>query len=148
MTRLKLVSTKITDDLVDRLERYTQSIGLTQSAIIRKAIGHYLDKVDPVDSSVDPVDSVVDPVRSEIDAIKDRLTALEKLTQLTMVDSVVDPVDPITVTAAAPIVRPHKCPRCGSAQYRSNGKGQLRSDGSRGQRLKCVACDKGWIVDG
>ena len=93
--------------------------------------------------TVDPVDPV-DPLRSEIEAIKARLSTLERLTRLTMVDL----VDPIAVTTTAPIARPHKCPRCGSVQYRLNGQGQLRADGTRGQRLKCVACDKGWIVDG
>ncbi len=86
MARLKLVSTKITDDLVDRLERYTQSIGSTQSATVRKAIAHYLDKVDPVDSLVDSIEKTVypvDPVRSEIEDIKARLAALERSTQLT-----------------------------------------------------------------
>ena len=138
MTRLKLVSTKISADWVDRLEEYTKLTGLTQSALVRKAIGQYLGL-----ETVDPVDPV-DPLRSEIEAIKARLSTLERLTRLTMVDL----VDPIAVTTTAPIARPHKCPRCGSVQYRLNGQGQLRADGTRGQRLKCVACDKGWIVDG
>ena len=88
MTRLKLVSTKITHELVDRLERYTQSIGSNQSAVVRKAIEHYLEEVDPVDALVDLTEKTVypvDPVRSEIEDIKARLTALERLTQLTTV---------------------------------------------------------------
>ena len=99
MARLKLVSTKIPQEWVDRLERYTKSIESTQSAVIRDAIGQYLDKVDPVDSLVDPIDKTVDPLRSEIEDIKARLTALEGSTRLTTA---------YPVSVVKPSVRPTK----------------------------------------
>jgi len=74
MTELKLVSTKISDELTKKLDEYTQSTGLTRSAIVRNALEQYLrlERVDAVDS--------VDALRSEIDAVKARLIALEGLT--------------------------------------------------------------------
>ena len=97
MTRLKLVSTKISDEWVDRLEEATRLTGLTQSALVRKAIGQYLGL-----ETVDHVDRV-DPYRSELDDIKARLTTLEKSTGLTMVDPTPpQPIAVVTLTSPPP----------------------------------------------
>jgi len=93
MTRLKLVSTKISDDWVDRLEESTRLTGLTQSALVRKAIGQYL--------GLETVDHV-DPYRSELDDIKARLTTLEKSTGLTMVDPTPPPPIAVVTTITSP----------------------------------------------
>ena len=126
MTRLKLVSTKISSDLVDRLEQYTQSIESTQSAVIRNAIEYHLDKVDPVDKIVDPVDKAVypvDPLRSEIEDIKARLTALERSTRLTTVYPIseVNPLEPSTQSTSLRSTRPTKV----SAQFTGESIGAV-----------------------
>ena len=108
MARLKLVSTKIPQEWVDRLERYTKSIESTQSAVIRDAIGQYLDKVDPVDSLVDPIDKKVDPLRSEIEDIKARLTALEGSTRLTTA---------YPVSVVSPSTRPTKTREASTGKF-------------------------------
>lgn len=45
---LKLVSSKIPIELMERLNRHTDSTGLTQSAAIRQAIGQFLNNVEQV----------------------------------------------------------------------------------------------------
>ena len=127
MTRLKLVSTKISADWVDRLEEYTKLTGLTQSALVRKAIGQYLGL-----ETVDPVDPV-DPLRSEIEAIKARLSTLERLTRLTMVDP-----PPIVVTKSSTpkpkppnsTSTPPKLMRSGELLIALQARGYKRSAGS------------------
>ena len=105
MARLKLVSTKIPQEWVDRLERYTKSIESTQSAVIRDAIGQYLDKVD---SLVDPIDKTVDPLRSEIEDIKARLMALEGSTRLTTA---------YPVSVVSPSTRPTKTREASTGKF-------------------------------
>ena len=76
MDKLKLVATKISPDWFERLETLIAETGLTQSAILRDAIGQYLgiDKVNLVNP--------VNELRSEIEDLKARMTAIEGLTQL------------------------------------------------------------------
>ena len=73
---MKLVATKISPDWFERLEALTEETGLTQSAILREAIGQYLgiEKVNLV--------SPVNELRSEIEDLKARVTVLEGKTAL------------------------------------------------------------------
>lgn len=86
MQRLKLASTKIPIELLERLNRYTESTGLTQSAAIRQAIEQFLDSVEStgltklthIEGSSRPSELV-----ARVDAVDDRLTELEaRLTQI------------------------------------------------------------------
>ena len=149
MSKLEFVGTKIPSEWIQKLKQLTEETGKTQSAIVRDAIAAAIGVNQ---------ETKVNPLRSELDDLKARVTVLEEITRLSTVNqtekqdriikvNLINPIAAVT-TNSEPIVLSHKCPRCGSVQYRSNGKGQLRSDGTRGQRLKCVACDKGWIVDG
>ena len=89
MDKLKLVATKISPDWFERLETLIAETGLTQSAILRDAIGQYLgiDKVNLV--------SPVNELRSEIEDLKARMTAIEGLTQL-------DNVNPVKTVKLSP----------------------------------------------
>ncbi len=105
MAILKLASTKITPELLERLNRYTESTGLTQSAAIRQAIELFLDSVESTKSteltngegSFRPSQLV-----ARVDAVDDRLTDFEA--RLTAIESrsVMTTVKPIAVTKKAP----------------------------------------------
>ena len=87
MPRLELASTKITPELSDRLKRFTESTGLTQSAAIRQAIEQFLDFAESTGLSTLTSDegsfkgselvARVDPVDDRLTDIEGRLLALE-----------------------------------------------------------------------
>ena len=109
MAILKLASTKITPELLERLNRYTESTGLTQSAAIRQAIELFLDSVESTKSteltngegSFRPSQLV-----ARVDAVDDRLTDFEA--RLTAIESrsVMTTVKPIAVVGESKPVPP------------------------------------------
>ena len=160
MSKLEFVGTKIPSEWIQKLKQLTEETGKTQSAIVRDAIAAAIGVNQLIE---------VNPLRSELDDLKARVTALEEITRLSTVNQTeerdwitkVNPINPIaavtnpepepiantnTKPTVQPIARLYKCPRCGSDRYRLNGFGKLRTDGSRGQRLKCIDCDRGWLV--
>lgn len=91
MSQLKLAASKIPIELMDKLTKVTELTGLTQSAVIRKAIEYYLENAEitrvtaltPLDGNVQP-SQLVEMV-NKVNKINDRLTAIE--TRLTAIES-------------------------------------------------------------
>lgn len=81
MANLKLASTKIPIELVERLNRYTESTGSTQSAAIRQAIEQFLDSVESTKSTeLTNVESIFksSDLVTRVDGVDDRLTEIER----------------------------------------------------------------------
>jgi hypothetical protein len=88
MANLKLASTKIPIGLVDRLNRYTESTGVNQSAAIRRAIELFLDSVESTKSTeLTDIEGSSRPSQlvARVNAVDDRLTAFEA--RLTAIES-------------------------------------------------------------
>lgn len=111
MAHLKLASTKITPELVERLNRYTESTGLTQSAAIRQAIELFLDSVEStksteltdIEGSFEPValGARVDRVDVRLTDIEARLTAIESRSVSTTVKPIAGSVGDALTTGEA-----------------------------------------------
>ena len=147
MSKLEFVGTKIPPEWIKRLEELSEETKKTRGVILREAIGQYLG----LDSD-NPDNKKTDPLRSEIEDLKARVTALEGETTLSNSYPVGKEITRLAMdNRVKPVAIPdqklnQKCPHCGSTKYRLNGLGQLRADGTKGQRLKCTACGKGWVV--
>jgi predicted transcriptional regulator len=131
MAHLKLASTKITPELVERLNRYTESTGLTQSAAIRQAIVQFLDnaestkltgltngegsfrpsqlvttvdRVDDRSTELTDIEGNLAPSQLvvRVDAVDARLTDFEARLELLESRSVMTTVEPIAVVPKKP----------------------------------------------
>ena len=88
MAHLQLASSKISPELMDRLKRFTESTGSTQSATIRQAIEQFLDNAEltgfteltTTEDDLKPSQLVVkvNAVDSRLTDIESRLEVLER----------------------------------------------------------------------
>ena len=102
MQRLKLAASKIPIELMERLTRFTESTGLTQSAAIRQAIELFLDKhestgfteLTAIEGSLTPSQLLptVDAVNSRLTEIEARLERLESQSVTHTVKPTVKPI--------------------------------------------------------
>lgn len=105
MPRLELASTKITSELSDRLKRFTESTGLTQSAVIRQAIEKFLDfaestgltELTNIEGSFEAIELL-----AEVDPVDDRLTDIEARLEVLESRSPPSPPEPIAAVRTSP----------------------------------------------
>jgi hypothetical protein len=97
MAQLKLASTKITPELLERLSRYTESTGVNQSAAIRQAIELFLDSVESTKSTeLTQIEGNLKPSQL-VERVDARLTDFEARLELLESRSVMTTVEPIAV---------------------------------------------------
>ncbi len=121
MANLKLASTKIPIELMERLNRFTELTGLTQSAAIRQAIEQFLDNTEltglagltAIEGNLTPSQLVTtdNSVNSRLTVIEARLAALEIaiVTNSPNTTSKAPPIEP-TSTPTSPIAVTKKAP--------------------------------------
>ena len=105
MATLKLASTKIPVGLVERLNRYTESTGSTQSAVIRQAIEQFLDNAELTGLTGltnDEGSLTSSQAVARVDRVDDRLTEIEARLEAVEGRSHSSPPEPIAVTTTEP----------------------------------------------
>jgi predicted transcriptional regulator len=78
---LELASSKIPSELMGRLKRFTESSGVNQSAVIRRAIEQFLDHAESTELSgltSGEGDFKPSSLVARVDAVDDRLTGIEE----------------------------------------------------------------------
>ncbi|MGI0495093.1 ribbon-helix-helix protein, CopG family [Alkalinema pantanalense CENA528] len=159
MPSLKLAATKIPEDWDEKLNRLTQETGLTRAEILRNAIGQYLGMLtdNPVNDAL-TVTEKLQALTDRVDALEaklsDRLTTVNRASRPSRSKVARDTDKGMTVdhpertgdTRDTERANSSQCPKCGSTDTAEWGKGKLRGDGTRGQKIKCNSCGKFSIV--
>ena len=103
MSILKLASTKIPDELMARLKRFTESFGVNQSAAIRQAIEKFLDSAESTGfTQLTQREFKPSELAARVDSVDERLTQIETRLQAVEGRSPSSSPEPIAVVSSEP----------------------------------------------
>ena len=117
MSQLKLAASKIPIGLFEKLTQVTELTGLTQSAVVRKAIEYYLSNAEITKiTALTPSEVKPSELVATANLVNSRLTEIEA--RLTVIEnrSVMPMVNPIAAGGAEPNTTPNTTPNTESIQ--------------------------------
>ncbi|WP_415354652.1 hypothetical protein [Leptolyngbya sp. FACHB-1624] len=134
MSQTVMVGTRVSPDTEQRIKQLAEQMGITPARLIGNAIAQYLgDDVAP-----SPVDRLSE-LEQTVSALNRRISGLSQLKK-SPENRLQDTSKESRVSLDVSDSVKADCPKCQSDRTRREGRGKVRTNGTRSQRFLCRDC--------